>query len=500
MRPIVSTTSQFHTQAELATKILDYKSTQSNTKGLLALQNGQLCLVSKKSFLFNFFAIRQASNVLQKAEIISTKNFFGTSFSQAFNGAEKSLGNPHQAELIRNAAQTIRNQKNDSMPYVICKDRKEALSQQATHIRMWPSKSTPNGIAMLFPRLSSPYLVKTQKEVHTQLNEHIRDNALLKNGWALLEQNKQSMITAERKWDAPKLTTYRDVRSNPATRIHPDLNANLIKTSKEQSVIAASYPTKEALPTYLNMLSQEKPAAIFILVEDQEISAKQLPFYFSALPTPNLDTEEDDIYQRISAPLSLKSDTSEADLYHTIPNVRTIDDIYVDISDSTIDAKEKEPHTLNQTTYADDSIVAESTPYAPLSFNGLDTNIYTLAITKNSSDTSDTTKMLAIHVTNWSDRSAGHGAMALKKLASYFDVCGDKILVHCKGGVGRTGTLIVAKMMLDESKKGGIVDYEKVLDFVAQVRKQRNTMMVQTEEQLKVLFELADLLRNETAI
>ena len=63
------------------------------------------------------------------------------------------------------------------------------------------------------------------------------------------------------------------------------------------------------------------------------------------------------------------------------------------------------------------------------------------------------------------------------------------MLVHCRAGVGRTGTFIALYNLVDEATAEGVVD---VVETIRQLR-QRRVKMVQTKEQLGYIFDVAEI-------
>ena len=71
---------------------------------------------------------------------------------------------------------------------------------------------------------------------------------------------------------------------------------------------------------------------------------------------------------------------------------------------------------------------------------------------------------------------------------------GKRVVVHCRAGVGRTGTLIAYTMMSKALNKGSENISEqsliaKVMSTVAELRRQRGPDVVQTQNQLKLLID-----------
>ncbi|ELA42435.1 uncharacterized protein VICG_00534 [Vittaforma corneae ATCC 50505] len=89
----------------------------------------------------------------------------------------------------------------------------------------------------------------------------------------------------------------------------------------------------------------------------------------------------------------------------------------------------------------------------------------------------------------WKD----HGVLERKQMEELWkytlDIPKDKLkIIHCKAGVGRTGTFIMFRILKDIQRIGEVVTPEKFVDVLVELRKQR-TLMVQNDIQLKFLAE-----------
>lgn len=73
----------------------------------------------------------------------------------------------------------------------------------------------------------------------------------------------------------------------------------------------------------------------------------------------------------------------------------------------------------------------------------------------------------------------------------------DNFWVHCRAGMGRTGTLIVAVILKEKIERGEITPAnlrESLLKIVLGLRKHRGSAFVQRSTQLNALVEYAQYL------
>ena len=104
-----------------------------------------------------------------------------------------------------------------------------------------------------------------------------------------------------------------------------------------------------------------------------------------------------------------------------------------------------------------------------------------------------TKTLTRIHYQKWEDLSATSAAKLVGLVKMVTDAKGDKpATIHCKAGVGRTGTFITT-CNLQAMKKTGPLEKpdETVKDLVFNGRKARGELFVQTPEQLHTLLSIA---------
>jgi len=98
-------------------------------------------------------------------------------------------------------------------------------------------------------------------------------------------------------------------------------------------------------------------------------------------------------------------------------------------------------------------------------------------------------KIAHYHFTNWVDLKAPESTcgilrlmLKLRKMEEYLE---HPVLIHCSAGVGRTGTFIAIDTLIDQCINEGKAD---VFGTVANIRQQRNSVMVQTMEQYAFIY------------
>lgn len=109
------------------------------------------------------------------------------------------------------------------------------------------------------------------------------------------------------------------------------------------------------------------------------------------------------------------------------------------------------------------------------------------------SQTGKTTLVKRYHCTEWLDFSAGSLEM-IDKLVSLLKTepfQGPNTVIHCRAGIGRTGTLITSAILEEKISKGEVTEANlenTVLDIVVALRSQRGSGCVQTQEQLDCII------------
>ncbi|HHR6406473.1 TPA: type III secretion system effector BopA family protein [Providencia alcalifaciens] len=241
------------------------------------------------------------------------------------------------------------------------------------------------------------------------------------------------------KIELPKLNLPRfgNIPVNPNTQIHlqdkTPMPANLMSTGGVPVAIACSYPkgTLSGIESHLRMILEQKPSCLVILTGDDQIRAKKLPDYFRQPGTVG------------SINIQV---TQEAGVL--TPSGVEIDNYHLKISS--------------------------------------ETDAYTLPV---------------MHVQSWKDHQALQSTSQLLELAQITLETSNAIepiyentrattsvpMVHCFGGVGRTGTLITAMELI----KNPSLSSEKI---ITDLRETRNKKMVEDRPQQLQLRQLEHML------
>lgn len=120
---------------------------------------------------------------------------------------------------------------------------------------------------------------------------------------------------------------------------------------------------------------------------------------------------------------------------------------------------------------------------------GLKMYTYTLTVTKETQQTNKT--VIRYHYSNWQDRNV----LFLNDFESLIKTIKEKtkgsLWVHCRGGVGRTGTFITAMILKEKIDLGLITDEnlaETLLEIILLLKVERGPLFVQNDIQLDFLL------------
>lgn len=239
--------------------------------------------------------------------------------------------------------------------------------------------------------------------------------------------------------EKPKLNLHRfsNISVTPETQIilqdKTPMPANLVLTKGQPAAIACSYPkgTLSALESHLRMILEQKPSCLVVLTGDDQIGAKKLPDYFRRSETVG---------------------------------------------------------TVNTQVTQDARVLTPS---------GVEIDNYQLKISSGT----DTYTLPVIHVQNWKDHQALRSPYQLLELAQMtleISTTNEAVyenietptrvpMVHCFGGVGRTGTLITALELI----KNPSLSSEQI---ITDLRTTRNSKMAEDRPQQLQLRQLEQML------
>ncbi|HHE6471366.1 TPA: protein-tyrosine phosphatase family protein [Providencia rettgeri] len=240
--------------------------------------------------------------------------------------------------------------------------------------------------------------------------------------------------------ESPKLNLPRfgNIYVNPNTQVHlkdhTPMPANIVSTGGMPVAIACSYPkgTLSAIESHMRMIVEQKPSCLVVLTGDDQIQGKRLPDYF------------------------------------------------------------RQPGTIGSVSIEVDRGTSNRTPH------GVEYDQYNLKVSSGN----ETHNLPVIHVQSWADHQALQNANQLLDLAqltrhtsmmseSIYENTGNIApglpMIHCFGGVGRTGTLITAVELLKDPS----LSSEQI---IADLRETRNTKMAEDKPQQQQLRQLEQLL------
>jgi protein tyrosine phosphatase len=104
--------------------------------------------------------------------------------------------------------------------------------------------------------------------------------------------------------------------------------------------------------------------------------------------------------------------------------------------------------------------------------------------------TSHSKEVIRHHCTEWKDYSEG-SLEILKRLVEVLEN-NPRMWVHCRAGIGRTGTLLTAALLKEKIQNGEITKEnfdDSLVDLIASLREKRGHGLVQTLEQFTILHQ-----------
>lgn len=241
------------------------------------------------------------------------------------------------------------------------------------------------------------------------------------------------------------LERYGDIQTAIATQVKlkngTGMPANQIKVDGKEVAIRCQYPKEAYLEQHFKMLMEQKPAVIVVLSSEEDIAKKNLPEYFR-------------------------------------------EGMQKSYGDITVNCRSK---------------VIKSTG------KNIETKLGHLLLNHhrmNISDKTNKSDFSVIHVTNWKDRET-ITSDELKKLADFVknkveSECdkdpsrAKQPLIHCNAGIGRTGMLTGALLLMDKDNN------KSAREVVQGMRATGSARMVQTLEQYKTLVQLEELLKSDS--
>ncbi|MFU9137551.1 protein-tyrosine phosphatase family protein [Erwinia tasmaniensis] len=240
--------------------------------------------------------------------------------------------------------------------------------------------------------------------------------------------------------NVPNIQRYEDIGTAACSQIRTSngtaMPANKIAINGREIAMRCQYPQANYMAEHCRMLLEQKPAVVVVLSSSEDIAAKKLPMYFCE--DKNYDGIQVTTRTRVKSKTRMKKNTR-------------LGDLILNHHQMTIDDGQKAK---------------------------------TLSV---------------IHVTNWPDRTTIN-VNELNKLTHYVkskisEKCAEnshlsaKPLIHCNAGVGRTGTLIGAMALADNTNQ------RSVEDIVLDMRKTGSDKMVQTLGQYQTLCDFNEMLR-----
>lgn len=142
----------------------------------------------------------------------------------------------------------------------------------------------------------------------------------------------------------------------------------------------------------------------------------------------------------------------------------------------------------------------KSVRYGSISVTLIGLNGYTYVYQIENVETRTVKNITRCHYADWKD----FGAVSLSELHALVQKVEtlspnpkDLIWIHCRAGVGRTGTLITALILKEKIERGEINEenlVDSLEDIIIELRKQRGCHFVQQKAQLGLLYQYAHFL------
>ncbi|MDE3045389.1 MAG: dual specificity protein phosphatase family protein [Verrucomicrobiota bacterium] len=136
-------------------------------------------------------------------------------------------------------------------------------------------------------------------------------------------------------------------------------------------------------------------------------------------------------------------------------------------------------------------------PKFPIHYKGMKENRHLYRI----KGPKDEAVIQRVHFDKWTDG----WIVSINDLDQLVNLClshKSGVMIHCYGGVGRTGTLITASILKEKIKKGELTKenlHPELLRLICDLRKQRAKLFVQTFSQFKLLHSYGSWLLNKAS-
>ena len=234
-----------------------------------------------------------------------------------------------------------------------------------------------------------------------------------------------------------QLNRFTNILANANTAIRADLNANRVMIAGENAAIATQYPLAHQVESHLKMMVDNRTPVLAVLASSKEIATpgNKMPDYFSQSGTyGNIRTQS--------------TEAGQIDLGDGVG--ASIHDLEIRGYDKSITVKVVHVHNWPDKT----AISADSTKRLAEELNKLNQQGVDKYTQLGSKAVNDPNKLLPV--------------------------------IHCRAGVGRTGQVIGAMAMQTHGRE------LSVEQMVTDMRTTRNGIMVQKDEQLDTLVELAE--------